>query len=218
MLSSSILLYTSFLTISSHFSKCRCATSDGFSQIASHMNNPNSFLILVAPERSETIWEKSVVSKNSTCWYYQPQTRGGGTHIGKWYGDVPRSRSPFSGQLALPSLPIYHQCAAHVPPHFQFLEKNSALKTQIFQIFIPKTSHFSRKIHSLEPTFGNLCGTHPPKKKKRWVHPPQPQTTGLILIVGISYRPRLQTYPSPASCLVFLLGTYPLGSQLVAIS
>ena len=37
MLSSSILLYTSFLTISSHFSKCRFATSDGFSQIASQM-------------------------------------------------------------------------------------------------------------------------------------------------------------------------------------
>ena len=39
MLNSSILLYTSFLTISSHFSKCCFATSDGFSQIASHMPN-----------------------------------------------------------------------------------------------------------------------------------------------------------------------------------
>ena len=38
VLSSSILLYTSFLTISSHFSKYRFATSDGFSQNASHIS------------------------------------------------------------------------------------------------------------------------------------------------------------------------------------
>ena len=37
LLSSSILLNTSFLTISSHFSKCHFATSDGFSQFASHL-------------------------------------------------------------------------------------------------------------------------------------------------------------------------------------
>ena len=41
---------------------------------------------------------------------------GGGTTIGRWYGDVPRSWPPFSGQSELPSLPIYHQCAVHVPP------------------------------------------------------------------------------------------------------
>ena len=87
-----------------------------------------------------------------------------------------RSHDPlFSGQSALPSLPIYHHCAALVPPHFQILErfsifslvlvKISTLKTQIFKIFVPKTPHFSRKIRSLDPTFGNLCGTHPPKKK-----------------------------------------------------
>ena len=29
----------------------------------------------------------------------------------------------FSGHSALPSLPIYHQCAAHVPLIFNFLEK-----------------------------------------------------------------------------------------------
>ena len=32
------------------------------------------------------------------------------------------------------------------------------------QIFIPKTHHFSRKICSIDPTFGNLCGILPPKK------------------------------------------------------
>ena len=53
-----------------------------------------------------------------------PIRGGGGTTIGRWYGDVPRA-CPFSGQSALPSLPIYpaisiyhqhDQCAAHVPP------------------------------------------------------------------------------------------------------
>ena len=63
--------------------------------------------------------------------------------------------------------------------HFQFLEKLfifslvlakiSALKMQIFWIFTPKTPHFSRKICSVDPTFGNLCGTHPPIKS--WVPP-----------------------------------------------
>ena len=39
MLSSSTLLYTSFLTISSYFSECCFATSDGFLQIASHIRS-----------------------------------------------------------------------------------------------------------------------------------------------------------------------------------
>ena len=99
----------------------------------------------------------------------------GGTDLERGYGDVPRSWPLFSGQSALPSLPIYHHCAALVPPIFKFLKKFpffslvlvkfSALKTQIFKIFVPKTPHFSRKIRSLDPTFGNPCGTHPPKKK-----------------------------------------------------
>ena len=41
--------------------------------------------------------------------------------------------------------------------------KISDLKTKIFEIFL----HFSRKIRSLDPTFGNPCGTHPSKKKKK---------------------------------------------------
>ena len=63
-------------------------------------------------------------------------------------------------------------------PHFQFLEKFNifsldlakilTLKMQSFQISVPKTPHFLRKIHSLDPTFGNPRGT-PPPPKKCWV-------------------------------------------------
>ena len=35
---------------------------------------------------------------------------------------------------------------------------------QNFWIFTPNTPHFSRKTRSLDPTFGNSCGTYPPKK------------------------------------------------------
>ena len=43
----------------------------------------------------------------------------------------------FTGQSALPSLPVYRQCPAHVP-----------------------------SIRSLDPTFGNTCGTYPHTKKR----------------------------------------------------
>ena len=100
-----------------------------------------------------------------------------GTHIWNWYSYVQRSLPPFLGQAALPtcSLPICHQCHWHVPPFSIFLEqlcifslvlaKISPLKMQIFKIFVPKTPYFWRKICSLDPTFGNLCGTAPPPKK-----------------------------------------------------
>ena len=65
-------------------------------------------------------------------------------------------------------------------PHSQFLEnclifslvlaKLSALKMQIFQISFPilYPSFFFFEENPLpRPTFGNLCGTHPPKKKKK---------------------------------------------------
>ena len=83
---------------------------------------------------------------------------------------------------------MHRSCASY----FQFLEKTcifslvlvklSALKMQIFQIFVPKTPHFSRKICSLDPTLGNLCGTHPPKKMKSWVPPPPPRLSLMMLI------------------------------------
>ena len=47
---------------------------------------------------------------------------------------------PFSGQSALPSLPIYHQCAAHVPLHFQFLDKFC-----IFSLFLWPKFQLSRR-------------------------------------------------------------------------
>ena len=82
----------------------------------------------------------------------------------------------FSGQSALPSyqFTINGRLMCPPPPFSIFWKKNCifnlvlvkilALKMQIFKIFVPKTPHFSRKIRSLDPTFGNLCGTHPPKK------------------------------------------------------
>ena len=87
----------------------------------------------------------------------------------------------FSGQSALPSPPINHQCAAHVPPsHFKFLKKFCifsfalakiwALKMQIFHNFVPKIPQFFIKIRYLDLPLGNLCGTHLPKKN--WSAPP----------------------------------------------
>ena len=77
--------------------------------------------------------------------------------------------------------------------HFQpfFLVKILAFKTQIFQIFVPKTPHFSRKIRSLDPTFGNPCGTHQSKK----VECPPGQITAFTetcnVVLGIlSYYPQ----------------------------
>ena len=76
------------------------------------------------------------------------------------------------------------------------LVKISALKTQIFRIFVPKTPHFSRKIRSLDPTFGNPCGTHPPKKKlsgppgnmhKLWYKTFKVRGTSIIIIIITSY-------------------------------
>ena len=64
------------------------------------------------------------------------------------------------------------------------LAKISALKTQIFQI-VPKP-YFSRKIRSLslDPTFGILCGTHPPKKLSA---PPWLEALKLALIMRTSH-------------------------------
>ena len=59
--------------------------------------------------------------------------------------------TPFFGRSALPIA-------------YFFFAKISALKTQIFQIVLPKIPHFSRKICSLDPTRGNLCSAYPPKE------------------------------------------------------
>ena len=83
----------------------------------------------------------------------------------------------FSGQSALLSLPIYCQCAAHVPPIFNFWKffAFSALFWPQFEFSRPKfsflkPSFFPRNPRSLDSTFGNQGGTHPQKKKKKsWV-------------------------------------------------
>ena len=67
----------------------------------------------------------------------------GGTHIGKCYGDVPRSWPPFSGRSALSSLPIYRQCAAHVPPIFNFWKCFCILSLILVKILALNCSKFS---------------------------------------------------------------------------
>ena len=46
-----------------------------------------------------------------------------------------------------------------------FWPKSELSRPKIFQIFVPKTPIYLRKIRSLDPTFWNPRGTHPPKKK-----------------------------------------------------
>ena len=60
-------------------------------------------------------------------------------------------------------------CARSWPPFFRPVDAPH-FKRQNFWIFAPKTLHFSRKTRSLDPTFGNPCGTYSPKKG--WVPPP----------------------------------------------
>ena len=91
------------------------------------------------------------------------------TDLEMGYGYVPQ----------LPSLPIYHQCAAHEPA-FSILEKFSIFSPVSGQIFSSQDAkflnfrsqdpYFFKETRSLDPTFGNLRGTYPPKKS--WVPPP----------------------------------------------
>ena len=82
----------------------------------------------------------------------------------------------FLGQSALPSLPIYHQCAAHVPPppfsisskilHFQLcFGQNFSSQDAIFPNFRSQDPHFPRKICSLDPIL-EIPLWHMPIKKK----------------------------------------------------
>ena len=94
----------------------------------------------------------------------------GGTDLERGYGDVPGHDPLFSGHPALLTLPIYHHCAALMPPFSNF-RKNFHFQPCFGQNFSSEDAnfrsldpHFSRKICSLDPTFGNPCGTHPPKK------------------------------------------------------
>ena len=62
--------------------------------------------------------------------------------------------------LMCPPLSIFRKIL-HFHPCFG---KNFSSQGANFPNFHSKTPHFSRKICSLGPTFGNSCGTHPPKK------------------------------------------------------
>ena len=99
-------------------------------------------------------------------------------YLGDWRGDyhlkvgtgMYRGHDPlFSGQSALPTLSIFHQCAAHVPPmlHFQpcFL-KNFSSPVAILN-FHSKDPHFSRK--TIDPTFWKPARHIKKKKKNYWV-------------------------------------------------
>ena len=85
----------------------------------------------------------------------------------------------FSGQSALLSLPIYHQCTAHVPP-FSILEKfcivkpcfgqNFSSQDENFQFFCSQDPSFFKENLLRRPYCWNPCGTHLPKKS--WVPSP----------------------------------------------
>ena len=105
----------------------------------------------------------------------------GSTHIGKGYGDVPRSWPPFFRPVGSPA----NQFTVNAPLlcllfsifrkflHFQpCFDQNSSSLDPFFSNFRSQDPHFSRKIHSLDPTFWNPRGTHPPKKKKVEAPPP----------------------------------------------
>ena len=105
------------------------------------------------------------------CIARRSQTRGEHSHWKVVRGCDAVMPLLFPYLSSLPRLPIYLSCAHHFPFFKEnlcifslVLAKIWAFKTEIFKIFVPKTPHFSRKIRSLDPTFGNPCGTHPTKK------------------------------------------------------
>ena len=86
----------------------------------------------------------------------------------------------FSGQSALPSLLIYHHCAALMPPHFQIFEKFSIFSLVLVQNFSSQDANFPN-FRSLDPSFFKENPLprpyfwkpvwHIPTKKKSWVPP-----------------------------------------------
>ena len=94
----------------------------------------------------------------------------GGTHIGKWYGDVSWSWPPFF-QASRRSLAYQFTkfCIfSLVWPKFQ-------LTRHKFSKFLFRDPHFSRKICSVDPTFGNPVW-HTPTKKSLVPPPPDIET------------------------------------------
>ena len=82
----------------------------------------------------------------------------------------------FSGQSALPSLPICHKCIALVPPICNFRKTcfwpKFQLKTQNFRIFAPKTPHFFQGKPAPKTLLLETPEAHIHKKKKKVECPP----------------------------------------------
>ena len=105
-----------------------------------------------------------------------------GTHIEKWYRDVPRSSHPLfqASQHSLAYQLIYHQCAACAPYfqvrkilHFQglVLAEISAIKIQTFQNFRSQDPMYLKKNPLPRPYFWKPVWHRPTEKS--WV-PPAP--------------------------------------------
>ena len=94
---------------------------------------------------------------NLTLTYKTRSFYRGGTCLGRWYGDVPRSLPPFFRLVDVPqptNIPSMRRSCA--PPPISifffksafsvlFLAKITAFKMHISKIFIPKTPNFSKK-------------------------------------------------------------------------
>ena len=101
----------------------------------------------------------------------------GGTHIGKWYGGCAAVMTPLfqaswhslanqftlNAPLMCSSFSIFIKFL-HYYFSALFWPKFQLSRCKFLFLRAPKTPHFSRKISPLDPTFGNLCGTHPLKK------------------------------------------------------
>ena len=129
--------------------------------------------------------ENSFIQKNSGFWTARKQPHhieypGRALTLERGMGMCRGHDPPFSGQSPLPSPPIYRQCTALMTPFSIFMNfldfqpcfgQNSSSLDPNFSNFHSQDPQFSMKIHSLDRTFWNPRGTHPPKKS--WVPPPR---------------------------------------------
>ena len=81
---------------------------------------------------------------------------GGGTHIGRWYKDVPPSRPPFSGHFLALEIHLSKSFSSSRDPTSIFLKKNLAFQDHFLPI-LPKMlapeTQILAKIHSGDPIF-----------------------------------------------------------------
>ena len=80
------------------------------------------------------------------CKYYLVLSRGeGGTHIGRWYGDMPPSRPHFSGQILAPETHLFKPFFPLQSPHLDFFFK-SCISSPILSIFSSWDTNFSKNL------------------------------------------------------------------------